>query len=137
MNGLLLDTCAVIWMADGSGLTATGTQRLQSALDSGEPILMSPITAWEIGVLNKKNRIRLTVDPEVWLDSFQRLWGASWAELSPKILIRSSSLPGNYGNDPADRIILATARELGLTIFTGDRAMIRYGEEGNVSIAST
>jgi PIN domain nuclease of toxin-antitoxin system len=58
------------------------------------------------------------------------------AELSPDILIASSFLPGKPPRDPADRIILATARDLGATLITRDRALLAYGEEGNVSVAA-
>jgi PIN domain nuclease of toxin-antitoxin system len=55
------------------------------------------------------------------------------AALSPEILIASSFLPGEPPNDPADRILLATARDLGATLVTRDRAILAYGESGQVS----
>ena len=56
------------------------------------------------------------------------------AELSPDILIAASFLPGKPPNDPMDRILIATARELAATLVTRDRAVIAYGEQGNVSV---
>jgi PIN domain nuclease of toxin-antitoxin system len=53
--------------------------------------------------------------------------------LSPDILIASSFLPGKPPKDPADRILLATARDIGATLVTRDRALLKYGEEGQVS----
>jgi PIN domain nuclease of toxin-antitoxin system len=53
--------------------------------------------------------------------------------LSPDILIASSFLPGEPPRDPADRILLATARELGATLITRDRLLLKYGENGGVS----
>jgi PIN domain nuclease of toxin-antitoxin system len=55
------------------------------------------------------------------------------AELSPDILIASSFLPGKPPRDPADRILLATARDHGATLITRDRALLQYGAEGQVS----
>ena len=55
------------------------------------------------------------------------------AEMSPDILIASSFLPGKPPRDPADRILLATARDLGATLVTRDRAILAYGESGQVS----
>ena len=56
------------------------------------------------------------------------------AELSPDILIAASFLPGTPPRDPMDRILIATARELAATLVTRDRAMLAYGEKGNVSV---
>jgi PIN domain nuclease of toxin-antitoxin system len=53
--------------------------------------------------------------------------------LSPDILIASSFLPGEPPRDPADRILLATARGLGATLITRDRLLLKYGENGGVS----
>jgi PIN domain nuclease of toxin-antitoxin system len=55
------------------------------------------------------------------------------ADLSPDILIASSFLPGNPQRDPADRIVLATARDLGVTLITRDRLLLAYGENGQVN----
>jgi PIN domain nuclease of toxin-antitoxin system len=55
------------------------------------------------------------------------------AALSPEILIASSFLPGEPPSDPADRILLATARDLGAMLVTRDRAILAYGESGQVS----
>jgi PIN domain nuclease of toxin-antitoxin system len=54
------------------------------------------------------------------------------AELSPAVLIDSCSLPGQPPRDPGDRIILATARELDLTIVTRDHAILAYATVGQV-----
>jgi PIN domain nuclease of toxin-antitoxin system len=60
--------------------------------------------------------------------------GVRLAELSPDLLIASSFLPGSPPRDPTDRIIAATARELGATLITRDRTLIAYGEQGHVSV---
>ena len=59
--------------------------------------------------------------------------GMRLAELSPEILIASSFLPGTPPKDPADRILLATARDLGATLVTRDRAILAYGESGQIN----
>jgi PIN domain nuclease of toxin-antitoxin system len=56
------------------------------------------------------------------------------ADLSPEILIAASFLPGKPPRDPADRILLATARDLGATLITRDRALLAYGADGHVSV---
>jgi len=60
--------------------------------------------------------------------------GVRLAEMSPDLMIASSYLPGRPPNDPFDRIIAASARELGATIVTRDRALLDYGAQGHVSV---
>jgi PIN domain nuclease of toxin-antitoxin system len=55
--------------------------------------------------------------------------------MSPDVLIASSFLPGKPPRDPADRIIAATARDLGATLITRDRALLGYGNQGHLSVA--
>jgi len=56
------------------------------------------------------------------------------ASLSPELLIAASFLPGAPPRDFADRIIAATARDLGATLMTRDRALVNYGAQGHVSV---
>ncbi len=64
--------------------------------------------------------------------SFLRLPGVTLEGLTPDILIDSSLLPGEPHGDPADRIIIATARALDLTVVTRDRHILNYAERGHV-----
>jgi predicted nucleic acid-binding protein len=56
------------------------------------------------------------------------------APLSPAIAVESTRLPGDFHRDPADRFIVATARELGATLVTRDERILRYGAEGFVQV---
>lgn len=94
---------------------------------------VSPITAWEIGLLARKGRFKSHYAPDRWFEKLMSAPDTMLAELSPKVLIDSSSLPGSLHNDPADRILVATAREFGLTIMTRDRALLDYAEAGHLS----
>lgn len=134
MSGLLLDTCAVIWLAQGEGLSQSGLDRLALAYEAQETIFISPITGWEIGMLSAKGRLVLTSDPHDWTMQFVERARISWTELTPRILFRSSQLPGNPHGDPADRIIMATAREHQYTLLTGDKAILGYGEKGYLQV---
>jgi PIN domain nuclease of toxin-antitoxin system len=96
-------------------------------------IFVSAITAWEIGLLVTRNRLGLSARPERWFQRLLAVPGVRLADPSPDILIASSFLPGDPPRDPADRIILATARDLGATLITRDRMLLKYGEDGQVS----
>jgi PIN domain nuclease of toxin-antitoxin system len=136
MSPLLLDTHAAIWLLEDKPLARTATDAINAAYRDDRALLVSPITAWEIGLLISRNRIDLRATPERWLQELLATPGIQLAELSPDILIASSFLPGKPPRDPADRIVLATARDLGATLITRDRALLAYGEEGNVGVVA-
>ena len=134
---VLLDTCAIIWLANGKSLIPEAvTAILHAGLHDG--IFVSPISAWEIGRLSKARRgrtgvVRFMPDPGTWFARFMAGPGIRDAPFNPDIAIASSWLPGEVHGDPADRLIIATARHLGLPIVTRDRKIIAYAEAGEVS----
>lgn len=132
MPPFLLDTCAVIWIAEGARLREPAASELPKARD-GE-LLVSPISAWEIATLAAKGKVALTMSPEVWFERFCDLPGVVLAGMPPSVLIASAALPGNPPADPADRILLATAREFGHTLVTRDARLLEYGAQGHARV---
>ena len=132
MSPLLLDTNAAIWLSRDE-LKASASEKLDEAARAGVATYLSPITAWEVGLLVSRNRLSLGITPKRWFDRILAMPNVHLAELSPDILIESAFLPGTPPRDPADRILLATARELGATLVTRDRWILKYGEDGQVS----
>lgn len=132
MLPLLLDTNAAIWLSRDE-LKASASEKLDEAARMGVATYLSPITAWEVGQLVSRNRLSLGATPQRWFARILAMPNVLLAELSPEILIASSFLPGNPPRDPADRILLVTARDLGATLVTRDRAILAYGESGQVS----
>jgi PIN domain nuclease of toxin-antitoxin system len=130
---LLLDTHAAIWITEDQPLAATAIEAIDAAYQAGSAIFVSAITAWEVGLLVSRNRLSLIAKPERWFQRLLAIPSVRLAILSPDILIASSFLPGTPPRDPADRIILATARDLGATLITRDRLLLKYGEDGQVS----
>ena len=128
---LLLDTCAAIWITEDVSLSEQATQAIDGAFSDGESIFVSPITAWERGMLVAKGRLGSTISPHQWFASLIDM-GLALADMSPDILIDSSLLPGKVHGDPADRIIIATARALNLTIVTSDARILDYAARGHV-----
>lgn len=129
---LLLDTCAVIWTSAGAALADEAIQALDQAEDDGIPVLVSPITAWEIGLLVARGCLAFPIEPRAWFDRLMEAPNIKLADLPPSVLIASSFLPGTPPRDPADQIIIATAREQNLTIVTRDRHMLHYASAGHV-----
>lgn len=90
------------------------------------------MSAWEIGLLNARGRLVMSMSPLAWFDALLAVPGIELAELTPRVLIASSFLPGDPPKDPADRIIATTARELGLQLVTRDRLLLDYAEQGHI-----
>jgi PIN domain nuclease of toxin-antitoxin system len=133
ISSLLLDTHAAIWITEDQPLASSAIDAIDAAYRTGSTIFVSAITAWEVGLLVSRNRLSLVAKPERWFQRLLAIPGVKLADLSPDILIASSFLPGEPPKDPADRIILATARDLGATLVTRDRLLLKYGEAGQVS----
>jgi len=103
----------------------------QAALDK-TTVFVSPMTAWEVGLLNARGRLVMSMSPRAWFEALLSVPGVMLANLSVDILIASSFLPGKAPRDPADRIIAATARENGMRLVTRDKALLDYAKEGHI-----
>ncbi len=134
MQPLLWDTCAAIWIYEKARLSDPAVDAMSAAHREGVPAYVSPITAWEVGMLASRGRLQLLIRPERWFANLFDVPGVVLADLSPNVLIASSYLPGKPPKDPTDRILAATARELGATLITRDRALLAYGEQGHVAM---
>jgi PIN domain nuclease of toxin-antitoxin system len=129
---ILLDTCAVIWTANGDPISGDAIAAIEQATEDDVPLYISPITAWEIGLLSARGRLALASRPEVWFGKVVATPGVEVAAMPPDLLISSSFLPGSPPGDPADRIVIATAREFGFRIMTRDRKILDYADKGLV-----
>ena len=134
MTDFLLDTCAVIWTAHDDPLRESAASQLQSAYRRGARLLVSPITAWEIGMLVAKGRIALATDSNRWFERFCDLPSVTLAAMPTSVLVASTTLPGTPPRDPADRIIIATARAFGYVLATRDARILEYGSQGHVRV---
>jgi PIN domain nuclease of toxin-antitoxin system len=85
-------------------------------------------------MLASRGRLQLLIRPERWFANLFEAPGVLLADMSPDLLIASSFLPGKPPKDPTDRIIAATARDLGATLMTRDRALLDYGEAGHIAV---
>ncbi len=129
---ILLDTCAVIWLQQGATFKPEAEAALQEAQTIGTQVLVSPITAWEIGLLVSRGRLALSLPPLKWFERVLDL-GVDLASLTPAILIASSTLPGPPLRDPADRIIATTARDGGYRLMTRDQPLLDFAADGQVA----
>lgn len=83
-------------------------------------------------MLAAKGRYASAVPPRIWFARLLALPGVKLADLTTDVLFASCDLPWATHPDPADRIIIATAREYGLRIVTRDRRILDYADKGHV-----
>ncbi len=131
---IVLDTHVLIWTVDADPRLgrAARTAIAEAAVKDGVGI--SAITPWEIALLSEKGRLYLGRDVGVWIDAALGLPGVRLAPILPAIAIDSVRLPGTFHPDPADRLIVATARHHGAPLLTADRAILEYAGGGYVSV---
>lgn len=136
-DAILLDTHAWIWYRAGdsapfrrSTLEAIAEAARRSALR------VSVISVWEVGVLAAKGRVQLGLPAPEWVRRALGAPGLVLAELTPDIAVESSFLPHGFHGDPADRMIVATARLTGATLYTKDRSILAYGRRGHLNVAA-
>jgi PIN domain nuclease of toxin-antitoxin system len=134
---LLLDTCAMIWLANGSPLPPAVVDAIIAA-GKRDNVYVSVASAWEIGMLSARKpgrpALEFRPDPKSWFSRFVAGPGIRQVDLTPAIAIDASHLPGDMHGDPSDRLIVSTARHIGATIVTRDRKIISYAEGGFVDV---
>lgn len=129
---LLLDTCAAIWITENEQLSDAAVDAIDSAFRSSSPVYVSPITAWERALLSAYGRLRSPIQPLVWFERLVRDSKLAIAAMTPSVLVDAWYLPEGIHRDPADRILIATARAFDLTLLTRDRPILEYAAAGHV-----
>lgn len=135
--GVLLDTCAAIWLANGDPMAPAAMRAIQEA-GNGDGIFVSPVSAWEIGLLSRPRGNRQPMaflpDPKTWFSRLMAAPGVKEAPLTAAIAVDASWLPGDIHGDPGDRLMIATARDRGFPLVTRDAAILAYSRQGFVSV---
>ena len=130
-----LDTHVWIWLMNGDAkLKATKWQKFFMSSKNSATFFISAISIWEIGMLVAKKRIEINFSPLEWAYRGLQAPGMQLAELSPEIALESCDINKSNLADPADRIIVSTAKQLGAVLLTVDQQIIRYSKEINLEI---
>jgi PIN domain nuclease of toxin-antitoxin system len=127
---LLLDTHTLIWMVEDHPRLGSETAKSLNRAACADRIAVSAITPWEIALLVSKKRIDIHQDPLEWLSAALSLQGVHLVPLEPEISVASTRLPFDMHADPADRILVATARHIGATLVTADRTLLELAKRG-------
>ncbi len=123
---IVLDTHALIWWVNGDAQLSAPARTAIADAQQGGRVLVSAITIWEIAMLVERGRIALAMDLDQWLAAVRELDGVEVMPVSAQGAMQSATLPGEFHKDPADRMIVALARELNAPVVTADQKIQRY-----------
>lgn len=127
---IVLDTHIwVWWVHDDAQLPADYKTYIQHHEVTG--LGVSTISLWEVAKLVESGRLTLPVPVRDWLDQAIGYPGISVLELTPEIIVDSTQLPGSFHRDPADQLIVATARVFRCPIVTIDHKIRTYPHVDN------
>ncbi len=129
---ILLDTHALIWFIQKDQRVGERGRTIIDTERAGDGAVIAPISVWETAMLADKGKIVLNRSVVAWFEAVLAVSGFSLAELTVAIGVDAGSLPGGTHGDPADRLIIATARALGCPLLTADRAILAYAAVGHL-----
>lgn len=129
---IVLDTHVWVWWVHGDvQITPSQSSVIKEA--ESNIVGVSAISCWEIAKLVERDRLALPRPVDEWLSLALSYPGVRLIGLSPEIAIASTRLPGDFHRDPADQIIVATARVNGCPLVTSDQKIISYEYAETVS----
>ena len=122
---IVLDTHIWVWWVHGDCALSASTRAL---LDSSEQtgIGVSAISCWEVAKLVERQRLSLPCPVFDWIQQALSYPGVRLLDLSPRVCVESTQLPGTFHRDPADQIIVATARVFDAPLVTVDAKILEY-----------
>ncbi len=131
---LLLDTHVWIWTVEGSKdrLSRSAVRTIERASRAGR-IRVAAISVWEVAMLESRGRLRLARPVDEWVRAALRAPGVHLLPLAPEIAVESTRLPGELPGDPADRMLVASARVAGARLVSCDARIIGYGDTGHLN----
>ena len=121
---ILLDTHVWVWsQAQPERLGPATTERIE---DPCRALYVSPVSSLEIARLAAHGRLELAPDVAGWVTASLDLLACATVEVGHDIATCAYALPGAFHRDPADRLLVATARVHGLTLLTADERILAY-----------
>lgn len=134
-RALLLDTHVWVWFVEDEPrrFSRRIVPLVERAVQRNE-LVISAISVWEIALLEATGRIELAMDVRTWMGRALAFPGVRLKGLSPSVAIEATRLPGELHRDPADRILIATARLLGAALVTCDERILAYARKGHVRV---
>jgi len=123
---IVLDTHTLVWWVTGDATLSKKAMKAIEREQAGGAIIVSAISAWEIAMLVAHGRLVLAMDVSSWLATVAEIEGVRFLPVDVEIAAKSVELPGEFHKDPADRMIVATARKLAVPLVTKDDKILNY-----------
>lgn len=130
---ILLDTHILVWFAEGDPRLPVRAREIVVEAFTHTQACASPVSFWEMAMLASKGRLELSRAVPAWVRKFCSESGIVMMALTPEIAVEAGGLPGNMHGDPADCMLVATARHHDVPLLTSDRRLLDYGSAGHVN----
>ena len=124
MRPLLLDTCAVLMLANGE--FGKFSRSAMKTMREADMLYVSPISEWEISLKWKQGGIDLPIEPRALMHELMSAYSLALIPLSEEVMFKATELPDIH-RDPADRFVIATAIIGNMVVVTTDRRFPQYG----------
>lgn len=121
----LLDTHILLWWVNGDSRLSSRQRQILEQAGEDQPLWVSDISLWEIATLTSLKRIEMLIPLRDWLERATAPPLVQRMPISPAVAAEVAALPDDFHRDPADRIIVASARVLGATLLTQDHRIIK------------
>jgi PIN domain nuclease of toxin-antitoxin system len=123
---IVLDTHTLVWWVTNDAELSEKTKKAIERERAGGEIVISAISAWEIAMLVDRGTLAFSMDIDSWLSTVREIPRVRFAPVDVDIAVKSVQLPGLFHKDPADRMIVATARKFAAPLVTKDLKMRAY-----------
>jgi PIN domain nuclease of toxin-antitoxin system len=120
---MLLDTCALLWLAHDQSKISPDTL---SKIEAAPVVYISAISGFEIGLKCRAGKLTLPMSPADWIKGVVEHHKLSMLDLDLETCVKAAELPPIH-RDPCDRFIIATALAQGMPVVTGDKRFAEYG----------
>lgn len=134
MSKLLLDTHILIWSLTKSDELSSEVKEAIKLAKANKNLYLSSISLWEIAMLAQKQRISVYRRIADFLQTIENIRGLNILQITANIAAESVTLTGDIHNDPADRIIIASCREISATLVTRDQKILDWANLGHIKI---
>ena len=131
---IVADTHALIWAVEGSSRLGPAAMEMVEKAVASDGLFVSAITPWEISMLADRGRIAFPYGVRGWIETLFTSRGVKLTPIEPAIAVDAGCLPGTVHGDPADRLIIATARFLACPLLTADERILDYARQGHVTV---
>ncbi len=127
---ILLDTHILLWLAEDDPRIGLNVRDTLNEAAAHHELFLSPISVWEIALKHSRGRLHLDRPLRLWVRQIMQRTNLQLAPVTTDIACECAELPTAFHGDPADRLIVATARVENLQLVTADTKLLTLAEQG-------